>query len=357
MPQIRAMPKFFASLTFLAGALVAWPGLFLVGQNPTHRILTVVLAMLLAAMLLFGFVCLLVVHWHEVKGYFEDASVLVRDHPRRALVVILLLVGYSGMVFGTVVVIPFAINYSDKRNQLPPSEIAANPPGNIKQAALSPIVETQPLEALEIQLSSTRLMPFDGVLVMLVQMGGNATSDLNRAEISDASGYVSFPAVEDGDYVLVSLSFVSDKSVMFCSSRLQLRGSRSMISWKINPEPFPAFVLNLDEFQMNSAKLRGEHLKSVDQIASMARNNVFLLFGCTDSRGRTEFNDALGGDRAKAVADQLLQRRVPDYKLRLFTLGERNPAVQSYAQGTPKNRRVICLVVSEKLRFVQLTKA
>ncbi|RIY32255.1 hypothetical protein CJP74_05040 [Psittacicella melopsittaci] len=67
-----------------------------------------------------------------------------------------------------------------------------------------------------------------------------------------------------------------------------------------------------------------------------------LLEGYTDERGTPEYNIALGAERAKAVANLLVEFGVNPSDIRQLSYGEERPAVLGHTEADyAKNRRVV----------------
>jgi len=70
--------------------------------------------------------------------------------------------------------------------------------------------------------------------------------------------------------------------------------------------------------------------------------------GHTDSSGSASYNQKLSVERAKSVANYLLQRNVPSSRLRVVGYGESSPiASNKTKEGRAENRRAELLIVPQ----------
>jgi peptidoglycan-associated lipoprotein len=66
-----------------------------------------------------------------------------------------------------------------------------------------------------------------------------------------------------------------------------------------------------------------------------------MIAGHTDARGKREANRELGLERARIIADRLVELGVPRHRVRVHSMGEDRPAVAGWnEQAWYKNRRV-----------------
>ncbi|UWQ05937.1 OmpA family protein [Aliiroseovarius crassostreae] len=99
------------------------------------------------------------------------------------------------------------------------------------------------------------------------------------------------------------------------------------------------------EFEHDSARLTSQAREEVAELAQglrLAGGGPFLIIGNTDLNGAVEYNRALSLRRAKAVAQELIDRHGFDVdQLRVEGHGEENPIdFTGTAEGDQRNRRV-----------------
>jgi len=97
-------------------------------------------------------------------------------------------------------------------------------------------------------------------------------------------------------------------------------------------------------FDYNSAALRSESRATLNELASnfsQYPDNRIVVEGHTDSTGGDAYNQRLSEQRAGAVADYLIERRVPADNVIVYGYGEMRPkASNDTAEGRQLNRRV-----------------
>jgi len=97
-------------------------------------------------------------------------------------------------------------------------------------------------------------------------------------------------------------------------------------------------------FDYNSAALRSESRNTLNELASnfsQYPDNRIIVEGHTDSTGGDAYNQRLSEQRAGAVADYLIDRRVPADNVIVYGYGEMRPkASNDTAEGRQLNRRV-----------------
>ena len=97
-------------------------------------------------------------------------------------------------------------------------------------------------------------------------------------------------------------------------------------------------------FDYNSAALRPESRDTLNELASnfsQYPDNRIIVEGHTDSTGGDAYNQRLSEQRAGAVADYLIDRRVPADNVIVYGYGEMRPkASNDTAEGRQLNRRV-----------------
>jgi len=92
--------------------------------------------------------------------------------------------------------------------------------------------------------------------------------------------------------------------------------------------------------------------KSLDQVAhalaEQPADTTFQVGGYTDDSGSPKQNDQLAKQRAKAVADHLIQNGIDPSRIRVVSHGENDPvASNDSAEGRAANRRVEIVVENE----------
>lgn len=101
-------------------------------------------------------------------------------------------------------------------------------------------------------------------------------------------------------------------------------------------------------FASGKDELLPEAQRRLDEVASSLSKDTkdsFVIEGYTDSRGSAEFNEQLSERRAAAVKQHLSRRGVPEEKIKVVGMGERNPiASNKSAEGRANNRRVEIVV-------------
>lgn len=94
--------------------------------------------------------------------------------------------------------------------------------------------------------------------------------------------------------------------------------------------------------------------KNLDQVAqALAQqplSTTFVVEGYTDNSGSEKQNEQLSSQRAKAVADQLVQAGIDPSRIRAEGHGERDPIVSNdTAEGRASNRRVEIVASQQQL--------
>jgi len=97
-------------------------------------------------------------------------------------------------------------------------------------------------------------------------------------------------------------------------------------------------------FEPGSSVIDAAAGDTLDQLAALMKNCADFRMeveGHTDSQGRDEFNQELSQDRAKAVVDALMQRRVLIGNLQARGYGETQPIADNETEeGREANRRI-----------------
>ena len=105
-----------------------------------------------------------------------------------------------------------------------------------------------------------------------------------------------------------------------------------------------ALVLKNVLFKTGKAILLPSSYPDLDKIADYLKNNPKLkieLSGYSDNVGSEEFNQKLSADRAKAVADYLVKKRIDKHRISVIGYGSKNPLVlNDTEEHKQQNRRV-----------------
>ena len=82
-------------------------------------------------------------------------------------------------------------------------------------------------------------------------------------------------------------------------------------------------------------------LDSVVLVVQEFKNTTIVVSGYTDSVGSSSYNQKLSEDRAKSVADYLMNKKVEPARFEIIGFGEKNPIADNRnEQGRSLNRRV-----------------
>lgn len=119
----------------------------------------------------------------------------------------------------------------------------------------------------------------------------------------------------------------------------------------VKKEPPPALVRPTLEnqkfivfFEHNSNNLPAQTLEVLNRIIDLVMNLSFsdiIIKGYTDSLGNVLYNKKLSADRANRIKSYLIERGVPESKIRTYGMGPDNPiASNATREGRSKNRRV-----------------
>jgi outer membrane protein OmpA-like peptidoglycan-associated protein len=109
-------------------------------------------------------------------------------------------------------------------------------------------------------------------------------------------------------------------------------------------------VVNLPDvlFNFDSAQLKGDAVRSVGEIAEVARSypeRTIAVEGHTDSVGTIAYNQRLSEDRAHSVARELTNRGVSRGRLAVQGFGESDPISTNRSEdGRRRNRRVEVII-------------
>jgi len=96
-------------------------------------------------------------------------------------------------------------------------------------------------------------------------------------------------------------------------------------------------------FEFDSYQIRADSKPALEKIAAYMEKNAgasVTISGHTDDRGTTEYNLALGDQRAKAARDYLVRLGVDAGRIKIISYGEERPAVQGQTEEAwSRNRR------------------
>ncbi len=115
---------------------------------------------------------------------------------------------------------------------------------------------------------------------------------------------------------------------------------------ELSPEQEKALLTHrVYYFDYNSYELRDEDTQAIaahaKRLVNASRKHV-RVEGHTDERGSGEYNIALGERRARAVADSLMQKGVPQAQMSIVSYGKEKPAVVGNDESAwSQNRRVV----------------
>jgi len=105
-------------------------------------------------------------------------------------------------------------------------------------------------------------------------------------------------------------------------------------------------VVNLPDvlFEFGSARLTSDARRTAGEIAEVLRSTPsrhISVEGNTDSVGSLSYNQMLSEDRARSVADQLVDAGVPRRDISIIGFGETRPLASNKTEaGRQRNRRV-----------------
>jgi OmpA-OmpF porin, OOP family len=104
-------------------------------------------------------------------------------------------------------------------------------------------------------------------------------------------------------------------------------------------------VLKQIEFETNSAKIRPNSFKIVDEVVRLLQVNPEIkqmaIEGHTDNKGPDELNERLSNDRANSVRQYIVDKGIDGGRLTAQGFGPKRPiADNNTADGRQKNRRV-----------------
>jgi len=187
--------------------------------------------------------------------------------------------------------------------------------------------------------------------LLLALLGGCATPPAPQAErivlLPNADGRASAVIVtrHDGQSVRLSQPYdaaqVSRVAIASTSTSAAEVQGRYGLLLSVQPPVVKHYTLY---FEYNRTVLTPESQREVDRIlaeAAVAPAAEIEVIGHTDARGSSEFNDALGRNRAQAVAQLMEQRGFGNARLSVQSRGKRELLVPTRdGVEEPRNRRV-----------------
>lgn len=124
--------------------------------------------------------------------------------------------------------------------------------------------------------------------------------------------------------------------------RKQLRGTG--VSVKRDGNNINLIMPGNITFATNRRNLKSEFYNVLGSVALVVKEynkTTVVVSGYTDSVGSDKYNQKLSEDRARSVADFLVNKKVNPARIELIGLGEKNPvASNNTQQGRRLNRRV-----------------
>jgi len=103
-------------------------------------------------------------------------------------------------------------------------------------------------------------------------------------------------------------------------------------------------------FDFDSAALKPESRETLARLADYLEKNpraTVTITGHTDERGTTEYNVALGEQRARAARDYIVRLGVEESRVAVISYGKERPAVEGTGEGVWARNRRDELVVDE----------
>jgi hypothetical protein len=277
----------------------------------------------------------------ELQTRLTNALETIKVRPKSVLALLVLGVVFLLLIVTVVAAVAVGSTYlKDWPRAKSPDEYTP-PPSNKADFPISSV--TTP--SFRVKLITGAGMSASNIIIAISPL--EATSQICRGEVSDRTGCATFYNAPTGKYVIIAVSEVRG-SAKISSTVISIGEGQTVFNWALASMSPPAAVDVLDAFRLNRFRLEHRHLKILDRFVSDAQSRgSILIFGFTDSRGSEEFNEWLAGRRALVVEEYLHSKHVSENKLRLFTMGERKPAVSEMLGGTPKNRRVVCLLINK----------
>ena len=100
------------------------------------------------------------------------------------------------------------------------------------------------------------------------------------------------------------------------------------------------YYFDYDRYDLKEEDVQGVYAHA-KRLINTDRKRV-RVEGHTDERGSREYNIALGERRARAVADMLMAKGVPQAQISVVSYGKEKPAMQGHDEAAwAQNRRVV----------------
>ena len=161
---------------------------------------------------------------------------------------------------------------------------------------------------------------------------------------------VSIPS--DNDYALN----VSKNGYLFYSENFSLKGQKSELDPFIKNIPLQpidigdAIILKNVFFDVDMFNLKNESLIELNKLVDFLNKNSTLIIeisGHTDNQGKSDHNKTLSENRAKAVYDYLISRKISEKRLSYKGYGDTRPIESNDTEpGRAVNRRTEVKIIS-----------
>ncbi len=182
-------------------------------------------------------------------------------------------------------------------------------------------------------------------LIATIEMVDLDTKQVLTHTESDAESGEYLACIQTGSNVLLN---VSSEGYPFYSENFQIEKSYTELSpyhkdiQLQRADVGTVVVLKNIFFDFNESELKPESYIELDRLVDyLSHNDVSIeIGGHTDNQGSDEYNDRLSQERAKAVYDYLLSKRIAPERLSYRGYGKRQPvADNSTEEGRASNRR------------------
>lgn len=125
----------------------------------------------------------------------------------------------------------------------------------------------------------------------------------------------------------------ADDNMRFYGSDLSPEQERALVNRRV-------YYFDYDRYELKEEDVQGVYAHA-KRLMNSERKRV-RVEGHTDERGSREYNIALGERRARAVADILMAKGVPQSQISIVSYGKEKPAVQGHDEAAwAENRRVV----------------
>jgi outer membrane protein OmpA-like peptidoglycan-associated protein len=178
------------------------------------------------------------------------------------------------------------------------------------------------------------------------QVHGNSTPEKGRYYHNNYSSYYYIDEV--------SLVKVDNPADCSCNEEESTDSTTVTVTQEKEPEkeiPKPFQLVNLN-FEVNKSVILESSFSELDSLASYMRQNPdlkLMISGHTDNTGNDAQNQKLSMDRAKAVADYLQSKSIPEQRISHNGYGSSKPlSSNNNEKGRGKNRRVEFLFMRQE---------